>query len=127
MPNTINFGPDNVTYFRYLGATVEIRRYASDWYPCVEGYQYFIAINGDHYPYGLPYFRLSKAIRAAKRRIEKEDFETDDIFLMTGVFTVDHTFASVYWDGQRWVLGAERFPKTYQQAKASGPFRGEAK
>jgi hypothetical protein len=69
---------DNQHHFIHQGVPVEVRRYEapSCWqgFPAVEGWEYFISIDGDDWPYGYPYFTLAKAIASAKRRIEKGDF-----------------------------------------------------
>jgi hypothetical protein len=65
-------------HFTHLGVPVEIRRYEAPkcWqgYPAVEGWEYFIEIDDDGYPYGFPYFTFRKAVRAAKTRIGKGQF-----------------------------------------------------
>jgi hypothetical protein len=82
---------DNILHFQYGGATVQISRYPGpdawgwDW-------QHFIAINGDHSPYGVPYRYYGTAANVAKRRIDKGDFEPSEYFLKWGSFSLDYPF-----------------------------------
>jgi hypothetical protein len=81
---------DNVLYFQYKDAVVQVRRYPgpSEW---GWSWQHFIAINGDGYPYGVPYEHLGTAIKVAKRRIDKGDFESSRWFLENRSFAVDES------------------------------------
>jgi hypothetical protein len=76
-----------VMHFTYQGATVQVRRYPGPeqwgW-----NFEHFIAINGDHYPYGVPYRTFGIAVRVAKHRITKGDFESSDWFLNNGSFSI---------------------------------------
>jgi hypothetical protein len=116
---------DNVMRFDYGGANVEITRYPG---PPAWGWQWehFISINGDHYPYGRPYQHFGVAVRAAKHRIDKSDFETSEIFRKYGEHWLHEPSVELgplqgfelWLGGKRIAVGqdraqAERFAKRY--------------
>lgn len=80
---------ENIVQFQYHGATVQISRYPG---PAAWGWQWqhFISIDGDGYPYGVPYRHYGIAVRVAKRRIDKGDYDPSPLFKNTGSFSVDY-------------------------------------